>query len=138
MTSFYVSPSSLTYKQYHAIVRACLSFGWCPKYVWPRDSFFPSSIIKKNILKKAATAIRNADIFIAYVPGSCSTSLEIGMAYNQCEEVLLIARDPVYFTQTGLADAHLATLPDLKRVCGDIDEIPAMLEQEYSYLIDVR
>jgi len=137
MTTFYVSPSSLTYKQYHSVIKVCLSFGWCPKYIWPRESFYPDSIIKQQILKKAVKGIGNADIFIAYVPGNCSTFLEIGLAYNLCEEVFLFARDQVYFTQTGLADAHIATLPDIKRVCCDIDEIPVMLEQEYSYLIDI-
>jgi len=80
--------------------------------------------------------LSGTDIFIATVPGTCSTCIEIGMAYTLCEEVFLVARDPVYFTQTGLSDAYLASLPGIKRICCEIDEIPEMLKKEYLNLID--
>jgi len=136
MTNFYVSPSSLSYKQYMNLITTGYSFGWTAPYVWARESFHTDAYLKSCILKKAIRGISKADIFIARVPGTCSTCMEIGMAYTLCEEVFLAARDPVHFTQTGLADAHLSSLPNIRRVCCDIDEIPAMLEQEYLYLIN--
>jgi len=136
MTTFYVSPSSLSYKQYTTLISAGRSFGWTAPYVWPHEAFFTDAILKNCILKKAIRGISKADLFIARVPGTCSTCIEIGMAYTLCEEVFLASRDPVHFTQTGLSDAHLATLPSIRRVCCDIEEIPAMLEQEYLYLIN--
>lgn len=136
MTNFYVSPSSLSYKQYMSLISAGKSFGWTAPYVWPHEAFFTDAILKNCILKKAIRGISKADLFIARVPGTCSTCIEIGMAYTLCEEVFLASRDPVHFTQTGLSDAHLATLPSIRRVCCDIEEIPAMLEQEYLYLIN--
>lgn len=135
MTAFYISPSSLTYKQYATLISVGESFGWVAPYVWSRESFYPDAYLKSSVLKKAIRGISKSDIFIGRVPGTCSTYIEIGMAYTLCEEVLITARDPVHYTQTALADAYLAALPNIRRVCCDIDEIPAMLGQEYLHLI---
>ena len=136
MTSFYVSPSALTMKQYQYIVKYCVVFGWKARFIWPKDVFRHDAIIKQCILKKAAKAIAASDIFIAFMPGTISTCFEIGIAYSRCEEVLLIAKDPVYFTQTGMADAYIAHLPNIKRICGDLTEVPTLLQEEYDHLIN--
>jgi hypothetical protein len=57
-------------------------------------------------------------------------------AYMLCEEQVMVAKDPVYFAQTNLADPQLYQLPSIKRVCCTIDEIPALLKTEYLYLIE--
>ncbi len=136
MISFYVAPSALTMMQYQYLVKHCILFGWKARYIWAKESFGRDAIIKKSVLKKAATAIAASDIFIAFVPGSISTFIEIGIAYSRCEEVLLVAKDPIYFTQTGIADAHIANLPNIKRVCGDVVDIPTLLQEEYDHLIN--
>jgi len=136
MTTFYVSPSSLSYRQYQVIVSAAISYGWTPRWVWPRQSFRPDVLFKPEILTRALKGLSSADIFIALVPGTFSTSIEIGMAYTLCEELFLVARNQVYFTQTGLADAHLSSLPGIKRICCEIDEIPEMLKKEYLNLVN--
>ena len=138
MTSFYVSPSSLTYKQYATLISVGKSFGWIAPYVWARESFYPDAHLKSSVLKKAVRAISKSDIFVGRVPGTYSTCIEIGMAYTLCEEVLITARDPVHYTQTSLADAYVAALPNIRRVCCEIDEIPAVLEQEYLNLISPK
>ncbi len=138
MTTFYVSPSSLSYKQYGTLISAGISFGWTAPFVWARESFHSDAYLKSCTLKNAIRAISKTDIFIARIPGTCSTCIEIGMAYTLCEEVFLASRDPVHYTQTGLADAHIAALPTIRRVCCDVDEIPYMLEQEYLYLINPK
>ncbi len=136
MTTFYVSPSSLSYRQYSGLVSAASSFGWKAQWVWARESFRPEASFKTDTLSKVLKAFLQTDIFIATVPGTCSTCIEIGIAYTLCEEVFLVARDPVYFTQTGLSDTHLAALPGIKRTCCEIEEIPQMLRKEYLHLID--
>ncbi len=136
MTSFYVSPSALRIKQYQYLVKYCVMFGWKARYIWPRETFGREIIINQKVLKCAATAIASSDIFIAFVPGTISTFIEIGIAYSRCEEVILVARDPVFFTQTGMADAHIANLPNIKRVCGDVADIPTLLQGEYDHLIN--
>ncbi len=136
MTSFYVSPSALTMKQYQYLVECCISFGWKARYIWPRETFGHDVTVKQSVLKKAANAIAASDIFIAFVPGTISTCFEIGIAYKRCEEVLLVARDPIYFTQTGMADAHIANLPNIKRVCGDLKAVPTLLQEEFYHLIN--
>lgn len=136
MTTFYVSPSSLSYRHYKTIVSVAAAFGWTPQWVWPRGAFHPDVYFKPGILTGALKGLAGADIFIALIPGTCSTSIEIGMAYTLCEELFLVARDPVHFTQTGLSDAHLSALPGIKRVCCELNEIPEMLKKEYMNLID--
>ncbi len=111
-------------------------FGWKARYIWPRETFGHNIKIKQSVLKKAASAIAASDIFIAFIPGTISTSFEIGMAYSRCEEVLLVAKDPVYYIQTGIADAHIASLPNIKRICGDLADVPALLQEEFSHLIN--
>lgn len=135
MTSFYVSPSALTMKQYQYIVKYCIVFGWKAKFVWPKDIFRPDAVLKNKVLKKAAMAIAASDIFIGYVPGTLSTCFEIGLAYSKCAEVVLIAKDPVYYKQTGMADAYIASLPNIKRLSGDPAAIPTLLQVEYNHLI---
>ena len=136
MTTFYVSPSCLTYKQYKQLIAETVSFGWSPSWVWPHSVFHTDAFVSKCLASKGLNAIGRADIFIAVLPGTVSTNIEIGTAYTLCEEVFLVAKDPVYFTQTGLADAHLSVLPGVKRTCCEIADIPAMLKQEYVHLID--
>ena len=136
MTSFYVSPSALTMQQYQYIVKYCVVFGWKARFIWPKNIFRHDAIIKQSTLRKAANAIAASDIFIAFVPGTTSTCFEIGIAYSRCEEVLLIAKDPVYFTQTGMADAYIANLPNIKRICGELAEVPTLLQEEYDHLIN--
>ncbi len=135
MTSFYLSPSALTMHQYQFLLQYCIKLGWKARYVWPGELFGRDIIIKQSILKKAAKAIAASDIFIATVPGTVSTCFEIGIAYSRCEEVILVARNPVYFTQTGMADAFIANLPNIKRVCGELEDIPTLLQEEYCHLI---
>ena len=136
MTTFYVSPSSLSYKQYSTIVSAASGFGWKPRWVWTREIFRPDALVKPEVLAKVLKSFVHTDIFIATMPCTCSTCVEIGIAYTLCEDVLLVARDPVHFTQTGLSDAYLAAMPGIKRACCTIEEIPAMLSKEYLNLID--
>ena len=136
MTTFYVSPSSLSYKQYSTIVSAAAGFGWKARWIWSREIFRPDAQVKADALAKMLKSFVHTDIFIATLPCTCSTCIEIGIAYTLCEEVFLVARDPVHFTQTGYSDAHLAVLPGIKRVCCTVDEIPAMLSKEYLHLID--
>ena len=136
MTQFYLSPSSLSLRQYELILSAANSFGWTATWTWARESFRPEVTFKKDPLTKALRGISSADIFIAYIPGTGSTCIEIGMAYTLCEELFLVARNPVHFTQTGLADAYLSALPGIKRICCEISEIPAMLQKEYFHLIN--
>ena len=138
MTSFYVSPSALTMRQYQYLVKYCVLFGWKPRFMWPKETFGHNYLVNQKVLKKAAKAIATSDIFIAFMPGTISTCFEVGIAYSRCEEVLLVAKDPIYFTQTGMADAHIATLPNIKRVCGDLAEIPTLLQEEYYHLINIE
>ena len=136
MTSFYVAPSALTMQQYQYLVDHCLLFGWKARFTWPKEIFGHDYIVSKRLVEKAVKAIANSDIFIASLPGTLSTCIEIGIAYSRCEEVLLVAKSPVYFTQTGIADAHIANLPCTKRICGDLLVLPKLLQEEYSHLIN--
>jgi len=135
MTTFYISPSCLSYKQYKRLVAAACSFGWSTSWEWPHRTFHTDAFIDKNQINRAITGLTRTDIFIALVPGTPSTNIEIGSAYTLCEEVLLISKDPVYFTQTGMADAYISALPGIKRICCDIEEIPVILKQEFLHLI---
>lgn len=137
MTTFYISPSSLSYKQYASIYSAAVSFGWSAPWSWSRESFRPDYVIEGHMLSKALLGISRSDIFIAVIPGTCSTLVEIGMAYTLCEKLFIVSKDPVHFTQTGLCDAHLSALPGLSRVCCGIEDIPEKLLKEYLYLVDV-
>ncbi len=136
MTTFYISPSSLSYRQYAIIHTAALSYGWTAPWTWARESFRPDVHFKEATLKRALRGLGRADIFIAVIPGTGSTCIEIGMAYTLCEAMFLVARDPVHFTQTGLSDAHLSALPGIKRICCELNEIPSMLKKEYLYLVE--
>ncbi len=136
MTTFYISPSSLSYKQYADIHLAAISFGWVAHWLWARESFRPDVLFKKNTHDKALRALARSDIFIACLPGTCSTYIEIGAAYTLCEEMFIVAKDPVHFTQTGLNDAHISCLQNIKRVCCDFQEITTVLKQEYLYLVE--
>ncbi len=136
MTSFYLSSSSLNYKQYESLIVAGTSFGWKPQYIWGREAFKLDNVVKRNTLIKAIKGISKSDIYIACIPGSCSTCIEIGMAYTLCSDVFLVAKNPVHFVQTGLADAYMSSLPHVKRVCCEVNEIAAMLSQEFFYLIN--
>ena len=138
MISFYVAPSALTVQQYQFLVQYCINFGWKARYIWPRDVFGRDITINRNLLKKAANAIAASDLFIATVPGTISTCIELGIAYSRCEEVILVARDPVFFSQTGMADAHIANLPNIKRVCGELEDIPTLLQEEFCHLINTE
>lgn len=131
MTAFYISPSCLSYRQYTELMIAVSSFGWSAPWVWPRRCFQSDAFIDKACIARAFTGIASSDIFIAPVPGTASTNIEIGTAYIKCDNLFLVARDPVHFTQTGICDAHLAMLPGISRVCCELDEIPTMLRRVY-------
>ncbi|MFO7952275.1 MAG: hypothetical protein R6U91_05670 [Bacillota bacterium] len=45
-----------------------------------RESFYPDVYFKPDTLTRALKGLVGADIFIAFVPGICSTSNELGMA----------------------------------------------------------
>lgn len=137
MTTFYISPSSLSFSKYAKIHAAASSFGWSASWNWRREAFYPDAIINQTTITRVMRALARTDVFIALVPGTCSTSIEIGMAYTLCESIFLAARAPVYFKQTGLSDAHMSALPNIKRVCCEFEDIPAMLKKEYSNLIDI-
>jgi hypothetical protein len=96
MTAFYISPSCLAYKQYKNLLEACLSFGWSPSWKWPHATFHNDAYIHKSLISKALNAISRTDIFIAVVPGTASTNIEIGTAYTLCQEIFLVAKDPVH------------------------------------------
>lgn len=138
MNNFYLSPSNLTYHHYTSIVSRVLAFGWSCTYLWPKEAFKLDYFLNGKTLIRSIRALSRSDIFISYIPGTFSSCIELGMAYTLCEEVFLASRDPIHFTQTCLADAHLAALPKIKRVCCDIEDIPILLEQEYLYMIDFR
>jgi hypothetical protein len=136
MTTFYISPSCLSYKQYKQLHEATCRFGWTSPWEWPHHCFHHDAFLSKPLFSKAFSGISQSDIFIALVPGTSSTNIEIGAAYTLCEEMILISKDPVYFTQTGLSDAHVSIMPGIKRICCEVHEIPQMLKNEYIYLID--
>lgn len=135
MTNFYISPSHLSCLEYMRLIDTGRSFGWHPTWIWPQETFLLDAHINQQQASGIFNGIAQADIFIASLPGTPSTNIEIGIAYTLCEELFLIAKDPVHFTQTGLADAHISLLPHIRRVCCDTREIPEALRQEYRYLI---
>lgn len=135
MTSFYISPSSFNYKQYSGLIAVARGFGWNPTWAWPRNAFHLDAFVPDWLVLKALKAIGRSDIFIALVPGTSSTNIEIGTAFTLCEELFLVSRDPVHFTQTGLCDAYITVLPRARRICCEVEEIPFMLRQEYIHLI---
>ncbi len=136
MTKFYVSPSCLSFSQYSRLVDQISLLGWSPTWAWPHDSFHTDYLVGKTILLRALRAISAADIFIAFVPGTPSTILETGIAYTLCQEVVVVAANDVFFSNTGAADAHFAVLPGLKRLCCSIDGLPAALHTDYLYLVN--
>ena len=136
MTTFYISPSCLSYKQYKELNVAATAFGWSTPWAWPGRCFQNDVFIDKDIIARALKGIARSDIFIAVIPGTASTNIEIGAAYFKCEELFLVSRTPVHFIQTGLCDVHLAMLPGIKRVCCEIAAIPAELRLEYLQLIN--
>jgi hypothetical protein len=126
----------MSYINYANICNACTSFGWLSSWVWSRDSFRPNYLIYPSTLKQNIKALTRTDLFIACVPGTCSTQVEIGLAYSACEELFLCAKDPVYFQQTsGLGDAHMAALPGMRRAVCRPEEIPEALYSEYYHLV---
>jgi hypothetical protein len=136
VTTFYISPSSLSYREYNKLIYDITKLGWAPPWVWPRQCFYCDCLISNKVIERMLKALTLTDIFIACVPGTASTNIEIGAAYTLCEEVFLVAKDPVHFTQTGLSDAIITVLPGVKRVCCEINEIPIMLQKEYPNLIN--
>ncbi len=135
MISFYLSPSNFPYYTYTKIMNGVLHLGWKPSHVWSVDAFKINTFLKSKALTLSVRAISRSDIFIAYMPGSNNAYFEVGLAYTLCEEVFLASKDPVHFTQTGLADSYISSLSGIKRTCCKADEIPLMLRQQYSYLI---
>ncbi len=136
MTTYYISPSYLSYMHYRLLIRTCRDMGWSPTFHWPQEAFAEMVPVDYKLASKVISAIAKADIFIAPLPGTPSTYVEAGLAYMLCEELVMVAKDPVYFAQTNLADTQLCQLPSIKRVCCAIDEIPTMLKKEYLYLIE--
>ncbi len=135
MTSFYVSPSALTCRQYKELVKDTAAFGWKPTYIWPSQCFHEGAFISNHQTKRALKAISRTDIFIATLPGTSSSMVEIGLAYTLCEVLFLVAKDPVHFTQTGMGDAYISVLPGIKRVRCEFGEIASLLRQEFNQLI---
>ncbi len=126
----------MSYINYANICNACNSFGWQAPWVWSRESFRPDYLVYPTTLMKSIKALARVDIYIAFLPGTCSTLVEIGLAYSSCEELFLCAKDPVYFRQTsGLGDAHLTALPGIRRAVCRPEEIPGVLRSEYRNLI---
>ena len=125
----------MSYKQYRQLHVGILSFGWTTPWLWPQTAFQLETFISKKVLSKSLKAIGQSDIFIAVVPGTASTNIEIGAAFALCEEIFLVSKDPIHFTQTGLCDAHLSVLPGAKRVCCNIEEIPDFLRKEFLHLV---
>ncbi len=138
ITTYYVSPSSFSYRQYRELNRDVDDFGWKCTWLWPHSCFHNDAFIDHELVTKALKGIARTDIFIAAVPGTASTNIEIGAAFFKCEELFLVTRDFVHFRQTGLCDAYLGTLPGIKRTCCEIKEIPKMLKREYPQLINQR
>jgi len=135
MVSFYLSPSNFCYHEYMKIIHGIMDLGWKPTHLWPVEAFKINSFLKSKALTQSVKAISRSDMFIAYVPGSNNTFFEVGLAYTLCEEMFLAAKDPVHFTQTGLADSYIASLDGIKRSCCKPAQIPSMLRKEYAYLI---
>lgn len=126
----------MSYPNYFKICNACNAFGWQSPWVWSRESFSPTYLVYPKTLMQSIRALARVDIYIACLPGTCSTLIEIGLAYKTCEEVFLCAKDPVYFQQTtGLGDAHLAALPGIRRAVCTPEQIPESLRIEYRSLI---
>ncbi len=135
MVTYFVSSSTLTYNQYRRLHKALSAFGWKATWTWPQSYFQESAYLDEQQLTRALAAIARTDIYIAILPASCSSCLEIGVAFTLCEEICLLSKDPVHFTQTGLDDAYISVLPKAKRLCCGFDEIPALIKQEYIHLI---
>ncbi len=135
MTHIYVSPSCLSYRQYRAIIDAAFSYGWQLTWEWSRQTFHADAFINEEHALKAMASIARADIFVSYLPGTVTANLEIGAAYFLAQSVFLAASAPIYFKQTGPADAYLAVLPDIKRICCRAEDIPEKLKQEYLTLV---
>lgn len=103
--------------------------------MWPVEAFKINTFLKSKALTQSVKAISRSDMFISYVPGSNNSVFEIGLAYALCEEIFLASKDPVHFTQTGLADSYISSLNGIKRTCCKPAEIPLMLRKEYGYLV---
>lgn len=137
MVKFYLSPSGLSLAQYENSVRKIEALGWKGIRPWTKTSFELDKVIKPEKISQVIKSIYNADMFIGVLPGNCSTLIELGLAFNLCEEVVLVAKSPVYFTQTGPCDAYLSALPHVKRLCCEVDEMDKALYKEYLYLTKV-
>ncbi len=134
MVKFYLSPSGLSLGQYEETIENIESIGWKAYRPWTKSAFEIDKVIKPEKIVEVMKTIFNTDLFIAVLPGNCSTFIEIGLAFNLCEEVILVARDPVHFTQTGPCDAYLSAMPRVKRLCCEVDELHKLLHKEYLYL----
>lgn len=137
MVNFYLSPSNFCFHQYRELLHGILALGWKPTHVWPVEAFKINTFLKSKALTQSVKAISRSDMFIAYVPGSSNAYFEVGLAYSLCEEIFLASKDPVFFTQTGLADSYIPSLNGIKRTCCKPDQIPLMLSKEYAYLIKI-
>lgn len=137
-TTFYLSPAGFTYLRYRQLLDTLCAYGWEPVLVWPKGAFHHEAMVEGALVTRVLNCLTLADIYIACLPGTASTHLEIGTAYARCRELFLTARDPVYFTQTGLADAYLALLPGARKVCCEPEQIPAMLARAYAPLVKNR
>lgn len=135
MTTYYLSPINYSYFDYLKTIHEINSFGWKVSMLWPEGAF-RDNYLKEKALAKAVRAISRSDLYIAYYPGTISMAFEIGLAYKCCGEVFIAAKDPVHFTQSGLADAYLTSLKGINRACCTRQAIPAMLRQQYLYLVD--
>lgn len=135
MVNFYLSPSNFCFHQYMELLNGILALGWKPTHVWPVEAFKINTFLKSKALTQSVKAISRSDMFIAYVPGSNNAYFEVGLAYSFCEEIFLASKDPVHFTQTGLADSYIASLGGIKRTCCKPAQIPLMLRKEYTYLV---
>jgi hypothetical protein len=135
MVNFYLSPSNFCFHQYRELLYGIMAFGWKPTHVWPVEAFKINTFLKSKALTQSVKAISRSDMFIAYVPGSSNAYFEVGLAYSLCEEIFLATKDPVHFTQTGLADSYIPSLTGIKRTCCKPAQIPLMLSKEYAYLI---
>ncbi len=135
MIHFYLSPNGLSFKQYSRLLEQCGTFGWKSSFVWSQKIFQTDLEYDQVLISRSLKSLINTDLYVALVPGSTSTHIEIGAAYAVCEEVILISKNEVYFTHTGLADAYLSCLPDIRRFCSKTERIPDLLKTHCAHLI---
>ncbi len=135
MIKFYLSPNGLSFKQYSRLIEQLGTFGWKSSFVWPQMIFQKDLVYDQNLIARSLKSLISTDLYVALVPGSTSTQIEIGAAYMVCEDVILFSKDEVYFTHTGLADAYLSNLPHIGRFCCKTEKIPDLLKAHYAHLV---